>query len=186
VTVVLSADPTASAPALHLRPWRAEDAAALVAAHRDPLLRRWLTTPLLSEADARRWIDDQREGWDAGVRLSFAVREGDGGRPVGHIVVKGAAAPAEASAEVGYWTSAEVRGRGIAPRALDAVSRWALGPQRVLPLARLELLHATDNRASCRVADKCGYVLRSVLSPQPPVFPGEGHLHVRVGEPRGR
>ncbi|MFC5833883.1 GNAT family N-acetyltransferase [Nonomuraea insulae] len=102
MTVVLSVEPAASAPALRLRPWRGEDAAALVAAHRDPLLRRWLTTSLVSEADARRWIDDQDEGWAAGVRFSFAILErgGDVGGPVGHIAVKGGVDPTGASAEV--------------------------------------------------------------------------------------
>ena len=185
MTVILTVKSTASAPALRLRPWRAEDAVTLVTAHRDPLLRRWLTTPLINEADARRWIDDQNEGWATGTRLSFAVLEGDSdnsdiSRPIGHIVVKEGTDPTNASAEVGYWTSAQVRGRGIAPRALEAVSRWALGPQRVMPLARLDLLHAADNHASCRVAEKCRYLLRSVLPAQLPAFPTEGHLHVRT------
>ncbi|MBE1591147.1 GNAT family N-acetyltransferase [Nonomuraea angiospora] len=165
MTVVLSVEPTVSAPALRLRPWRGEDAVALVAAHRDPLLRRWLTTSLVREADARRWIDDQNDGWTAGVRFS---------------VVKGGVDPTDASAEVGYWVSAEARGRGIAPRALEAVSAWALGSQCMMPLARLDLLHAVDNHASCRVAEKCRYGLHSVLPAQPPAFPTEGHLHVRT------
>ncbi|MEV1169752.1 GNAT family N-acetyltransferase [Nonomuraea sp. NPDC049784] len=185
MTVMLSVEATVSASALCLRPWRAEDAVALVTAHRDPLLRRWLTTSLVSEADARRWIDDQNEGWAAGVRFSFAILEcggdtSDAGHPVGHVVVKGDVDPNSASAEVGYWTSAEARGRGIAPRALEAVSRWALGSQRVMPLARLDLLHASANHGSCRVAEKCRYVLCSVLPAQLPVFPTEGHLHVRT------
>ncbi|MCO6010059.1 GNAT family N-acetyltransferase [Actinoallomurus purpureus] len=183
MTVTLSVDSTASAPALRLRPWRAEDAMALVTAHRDPHMRR-LITSLVTEADARRWIRDQDDGWAAGTRFSFAVAEcgsdlSEPDRPVGHIVVKGGADPTKA--EVGYWTSAEVRGRGIAPRALEAVSRWALGSQAGMPLASLELLHAADNPASCRVAEKCRYVLRSLLPPRPPAFPTEGHLHVRTG-----
>ncbi|MEW9530978.1 GNAT family N-acetyltransferase [Microbispora sp. NPDC049125] len=184
MTVVLSVEATSSAPALRLRPWRTEDAAALATAHRDPLLRRRLTTSLVSEADARRWIDGQHDGWTAGVRLSFAVLECGGddseGHPVGHVVIKGGVDLTDASAEVGYWTSAEARGRGIAPRALEAVSRWALGSQRVMPLTRLNLLHASDNHASCRVAEKCRYLLHSVLPAQPPAFPTEGHLHVRT------
>ncbi|GAA1277790.1 hypothetical protein Psi02_79970 [Planotetraspora silvatica] len=182
MTVTLSVEPTASAPALFLRPWQTEDVVALVTAHRDPLLRRWLTTSLVGDAEAHRWIDDQIEGWATGLRLSFAVLEcGDKGpgHPVGHIVVK-ATDPNEAAAAVGYWTSAEVRGRGIASRALEVVSRWALGSQRIMPLARLDLLHAVDNHASCHVAEKCRYVLRSVLPARPPAFPCKGHLHVRM------
>ncbi|WP_406110229.1 GNAT family N-acetyltransferase [Streptomyces sp. NBC_01003] len=186
MSVSLFVEPTVSAPALRLRPWQGEDAGDLVAAHRDPLLRRWLTTHLDSEADARRWIDDQCEAWATGVRLSFAVLECQGaenyaGRPVGHIVVKGGSDPTKTSAEVGYWTSTQARGRAIAPRALEAVSAWVLGPQRVMPVTRLDLLHASGNHGSCRVADKCQYVLRAVLPAQLPAFPTEGHLHVRPG-----
>ncbi|MFB7663599.1 GNAT family N-acetyltransferase [Kitasatospora sp. NPDC056138] len=191
MTVVLSAAPTASAPALHLRPWRVEDAAVLAAAFRDPVLRRWLRTSIDGEAEARRWIDSQTEAWDSGTRLSFAVleretdslergtAEGDGGHPVGHVVIK-EIAPGKPSAEVGYWTSAEARGRGIAPRALEAVSLWALDPQRATPLERLELIHGADNHASCRVAEKSAFRHHSVLPAHPPAFPNEGHLHVRT------
>ncbi|GII56297.1 putative acetyltransferase [Planotetraspora thailandica] len=183
MTVILHAEPTASAPALWLRPWRPDDADALLAAHRDPLLRHRLTTPLATGAQARRWIDAQSAGWETGSRFSFAVLGHDAGTPIGHVVVKvtGLEDPScSSTAEVGYWTSAGVRGRGVAGRALETVSRWALGSQRIVPLVRLDLLHAVDNHASCRVADKCGYVLQSVLPAQPPVFPHEGHLHVRA------
>jgi RimJ/RimL family protein N-acetyltransferase len=182
MTVTLSVEPaTASDGELRLRPWRSGDVLALLRAHRDPALRRWLTTTLHSEADARRWIDDQSEGWATGTQLSFAVLEcgrgSDAGRLVGHVVVKWADRTS-ASAEVGYWTSAEVRGRGIASRALEAVSRWGL----VTPLTRLYLIHASGNHASCRVAEKCRYVLDSILPPQLPAFPTEAHLHVRTDD----
>lgn len=182
MTVHLLAEPTASAPALKLRPWQPDDAEALAAAHRDPLLRERLLTVLDGEADALRWIDEQRRAWDTGTRYSFAVTElGDIDRPLGHVVVKrdGQDEGETTSAEVGYWTSPEARGRGIAPRALETVSHWALDPRNELHLARLELRHASGNRASCRVAEKCGYRLRSLLAPQPPAFPEEGHLHQR-------
>lgn len=168
--VTLSVEPTPSAPELTLRPWRPDDVPALVAAHRDPLMRRWLATHLADEAAARRWVAAQEEGRADGSRYSFAMVAD--GRVVGHIAVKregGAAA-------VGYWTAAEARGRGVASRALDAVSRWAL---RTLPLERIELFHGVGNDGSCRVAHKCGYALRSVLAPRPPAHPREGHLHVR-------
>ncbi|MFC5187841.1 GNAT family N-acetyltransferase [Actinomadura harenae] len=181
MSVVLSVEATVSAPGLSLRPWRVGDAAALAAAHRDPVMRSRLLTSLASEADAVRWIEEQGEGWAGGTRLSFAVLQDDpAGRLVGHIVVKGGGGPVAASGEVGYWTAAEARGRGVAPRALEVVSRWALGPQSVMPVARLDLLHAVDNPASCRVAEKCRYVFRALLPPQPPAFPAEGHLHVRT------
>jgi RimJ/RimL family protein N-acetyltransferase len=188
MTVILSADPTFTAPALKLRPWKIEDADALVRAHDDPEMRRWLTTTVTSVEDARRWIREQNEGWYSGKRFSFAVLEHEPrqrGTLIAQAVVKPLTDTGIPAAEVGYWVSAAARGRGIAPRALEAVSRWALGPQSPLPLERLDLIHALGNRASCRVADKCNYLLNSVLPPQPPTFPTEGHLHVRTNSTSG-
>lgn len=174
VSVVLSVPSTESAAALWLRPWRPDDRRALVAAHRDPELRQWLATSLTDDADAGRWLDAQAAGWESATRFSFAVVGEDDRAPLGHVVVKTGAAGA---GEVGYWTAAPARGRGIACRALETVSRWALDARRVV---RLDLLHAEGNRASCRVAEKCGFVLRELLPPAPPAFPASGHRHVRT------
>lgn len=178
MTIILSIPQTESAAALRLRPWRPDDLPALIAAHRDPLLRQWLATSLADEADARRWLDAQAAGWDSATRFSFAVvADDDDHAPFGHVVVKVGTAGV---AEVGYWTAAHVRGRGIAVRALETTSRWALHTQHLTRLTRLDLLHAEDNRASCRVAEKCSYVLQDVLPPAPPAFPASGHRHVRT------
>ncbi|MET7359706.1 GNAT family N-acetyltransferase [Streptomyces sp. NPDC005562] len=186
-----------SAPGLTLRPWRPGDVPALLAAHRHPDLRRWITTNLASTADARRWIDEQGAAWTAGTRFNFAVtmtmtEAGDrgaggddvAGRLVGEVLLKvvpDSARPG-AAAEVGYWTVPEARGKGVAPRALEALSRWALAAPHLTPAGRLELLHTVANTSSCRTALKCGYVLDSVLPPFPPDYPGEGHLHVRTND----
>ncbi|WP_051845034.1 GNAT family N-acetyltransferase [Streptomyces globisporus] len=184
MSVVLSVDPTAALPALRLRAWHLGDAEALVAAHRDPAMRRRLITVIDSEADARRWLDEQRRGWAAGTRFGFAVLADDGagfGPPVGHVGVK---LKDDGAAEVGYWTAAEARGRGLASRALETAVRWVLAEGSAPPVARFELFHAADNSASCRVAERCGFGLEAVLPAQPPVFPTEGHLHVRGGRAR--
>ncbi|MFE0099994.1 GNAT family N-acetyltransferase [Streptomyces sp. NPDC059009] len=192
-TLTLHVDPTPSAPGLTLRPWRPDDVGALVAAHRDPQLRRWMVTGLEGEEDALRWIEEQEAGRVNGACFSFAVVEQTGGaggrsegaagegRPLGHVAVRvepDRTRPGAAS-EVGYWVAPEARGRGIAARALDAASRWAFGSRLPTPPDRLELLHSVANHASCAVARKCGYTLDSVLPPFPPLFPAEGHLHVR-------
>jgi RimJ/RimL family protein N-acetyltransferase len=81
---------------------------------------------------------------------------------------------------VGYWTVAEARGKGVASRCVQAVTEWLSGGQQIMPAGEIELLHAVGNEASCRVAQKCGYVLESVLAPMPPKFPSEGHRHLRT------
>lgn len=184
--VVLSVDATEALPALRLRAWRDKDLDALVAAHRDPALRRWLMTVITGEADGRRWIDGQHEGWATGTRFGFAVLQDGGagfGPPVGHVNVR---LTDEGSAEVGYWTAAEARGKGVASRALQAAVRWFLAGGAAPRVARVELFHAVGNQASCRVAERSGFPLEAVVPARPPTFASQGHLHVLgPARPRG-
>ncbi|WP_338783663.1 GNAT family N-acetyltransferase [Streptomyces sp. DG1A-41] len=179
----LTAAATASAPALLLRPWNPADAADLVDLYRDGALRRWASADVHDRAGAAQWVQDQQGGWEAGHRFAFAVSEvrehAAEGRLVGHVVLKNVASGAS-SAEVGYWTAAHARGRGVAPRALKALTDWAFAAFAGHGLTRLELLHQADNTASCRVAQKCGYELSSLLPAAPPAFPLEGHSHARA------
>ncbi|MGW5659581.1 GNAT family N-acetyltransferase [Streptomyces sp. NPDC003758] len=179
----LKADATPSTPALILRSWSPLDAADLVELYRDAALRRWTSSAVNDEASAARWIQDQQWGWERGDRFAFAVIEsqtaGTDGRLAGHVVLK-IVAPGTSSAEVGYWTAAHARGRGVAPRALQALTDWAFTAFPGEELTRLELLHQVDNAASCRVAEKSRYALTRLLPAAPPAYPLAGHLHVRT------
>ncbi len=64
------------------------------------------------------------------------------------------------SAEVGYWLGERYWGRGIASDALAAITPYAL---RQHQLTRLFALPFAHNAASCRVLEKCGYVLEARL-----------------------
>ena len=156
------------APALTLRPWHADDVEALVEIYRDPAVRRWTGLPFGTAEDAHQWLAVQHRGWATGERLSFAVVEDH--RVAGYVVLK------RPGAEVGYWTAAHARGRGIAPAALDALTTWAVD---TFSLDRIDLLHQVDNTASCRVAEKAGYPLHRILPAHPPDYPLDGHLHTR-------
>ncbi|MGK5691378.1 GNAT family N-acetyltransferase [Streptomyces sp. URMC 128] len=179
----MTAAATASAPALLLRPWRPADAADLVGLYRDEAMRRWVSAAVHDRASAARWIEDQQRGRDAGHRFAFAISEARAdaaeGELVGHAVLKNVT-PGASCAEVGYWTAAHARGRGVAPRALEALTAWAFTAFADHGLTRLELLHQVDNTASCRVARKCGYELSSLVAAAPPAFPQEAHLHARI------
>jgi RimJ/RimL family protein N-acetyltransferase len=117
-TVILRAGATPSAPALALRPWCMEDIAALVEVCRDPALRHWTSSAVENEADAMQWVQGQERGWAAGDRFGFAVLETRSdsaqGQLVGNVILK-ELVPGKPSAEVGYWTAAHARGRGVAP-----------------------------------------------------------------------
>lgn len=99
------------------------------------------------------------------------------GAPVGNIVLK-RRDPRNDRAEVGYWTTAAARGRGVASRALTALTDRAFAEFVEQGLTRLELPHQVDNEASCRVAEKCGYALARVIAALPPDYPLDGHAHV--------
>ena len=68
--------------------------------------------------------------------------------------------PAQARARIGYWLTAEGRGRGIATHAVRLLSDWALTD---LGVARLEITCAPGNVASQRVAERCGFVREGLL-----------------------
>lgn len=187
---------TSSAAGLVLRPWGGADAAdagvvaAVAEAYRDPAMRHWLTGRIDGDEDARRWLENQRLGWESGERLGFAVHEaaygdareapyGGAGSLVANVSLRWDD-DRPGSAEAGYWTVASARGRGVASRALVAVTAWAFdtfatrGPDR---LDRVELVHQLDNLGSCRVAEKAGYTFDRILPAFPP-FPLDGHAHV--------
>lgn len=169
-----------TAGTLLLRPWAPEDAAVLAELYRDEALRRWAAAPVHDEPSAARWVAEQQRGWETGERFAFAVQEtrASDARPAGNVVLKRPATPSS-SAEVGYWTAAYARGRGVAPRALTALADWAFDAFAHQGLTRLELLHQVDNTASCRVAEKSGFALSGVLPAAPPAFPLDGHQHIR-------
>lgn len=180
--VILKAAATLTAPALVLRPWCAEDVAALVEVYRDPELRHRTNSRMESEDDGLRWVRAQEQGWAAGDRFAFAVLETalDAAplRLVGNVVIKEVAS-GKPSAEVGYWTAAQARGRGVARRALNTLTAWSFDAFQADGLECLELLHQVDNLASCRVAERNGYQFDRILPSAPPSYPLDGHLHIR-------
>ena len=139
---------------LVLRPWRAEDAAALFAVARDPQVgpaAGW--PPHRSEAESGEVI---RTVFSAPETYAVALRGTD--CPIGCV---GLLFPASAhfpigasEAEVGYWLGSAWWGRGLIPEALSELMRHAFG---TLGLTGLWGSCFPDNRASRRVLEKCGF-----------------------------
>jgi RimJ/RimL family protein N-acetyltransferase len=63
-------------------------------------------------------------------------------------------------AELGYWTRADARGQGVAPRAVRLVSRWLFEEQDA---GRVQLRAEVENVPSQRVAEKAGFTREGVL-----------------------
>ncbi len=169
---------------LLLRPWEAGDEAVALRGLTDPEFRRW-NSPMVEVTDAegaREYIRNRARGWRRGDMATFAVTE-DGvvGGSVGVALIDWRMR----SGRVGYWTLPEARGRRLAPRALEACTRWAF---RDLGLHRLELGHAVGNDASCAVARRCAYSHEGTLSGAM-LDPAGGframHLHARLADGQG-
>lgn len=151
-------DPPLADDVVTLRPWTLDDVDAVTTACQDPEIARWTTVPTpYTEADAIAYL---RVVTDPALehQLNFAVvRRDDDDNLVGSLsltIVK------PQVAEVGYWTAADVRGRGYMPRALRLLARWAFAE---LALPRLQLGTFPGNRPSERVAEKVGFVSEGVL-----------------------
>ncbi|MCQ9183797.1 GNAT family N-acetyltransferase [Streptomyces sp. IBSBF 2953] len=140
---------------LLLRPWRPEDAPAVHAAFQDPAMHQWHIRAADSEEEVAGWIREWRAAWEEERTAQWAVVDSGTDGLLGRVALRSILLD-EGVAEVAYWTTRSARGRGVAPRATTALTRWALDE---IGFHRLELHHATANEASCRVAGKAGFTL---------------------------
>ena len=158
--IVLSGEPLVDGPTA-LRPWRDSDVEALVRACQDPDISRWTRVPNnYAEADARAYLMQRYDAIHAGTLAPFAiVNAGDGSELLGSISLMGLAWE-HARGEVGYWLAREARGHGHITRAVGLICRWGFESLR---LERIDLLAATGNPASQRVAERAGFTREAVL-----------------------
>ena len=160
---------------LVLRPWLPSDATALVEAYKDPAIQKWHVRSM-SEDEAKRWAMSWSERWteETGAGWAIVVQDTLIGR-VGLRTIN----LAEGVGEAAFWVLPAARGRGIAPRALDAVTAWMFAH---VGLHRIELLHSTANRESCRVANKAGYLVEGTKRQHGLHADGwhDMHLHARL------
>lgn len=162
---------------LRLRPWLETDAEVVLAALRDPLVVRWNPRLPLRDLDqARTWLTTRSARWRAGEAASWAVVEGE--RVVGSMTLR-ELNRGDAFAVASYWTVPSARGRGIAVRSLARATAYAF---EVLGLHRVQLAHAVENNASCRVAEKAGLRLEGTLRGSNRLVDGfvDEHLHARL------
>ncbi len=171
---LLPPDPPLADHRVSLRAWEDADVPWIAAASRDPLVPRWTSVPPENtEANVRAFLLGQPALRARGVEIHLlAVERASGGRigPVGLHHVEWATR----TAEVGYWTAAGLRGRGLTTAAVRLVCAWALGP---LGFARLELRAGVENPASLRVAEKCGFVRERIAPAHERDDPGPTVVH---------
>ncbi|HWS31989.1 MAG TPA: GNAT family N-acetyltransferase [Actinoplanes sp.] len=134
-----------------LRPWEPTDRSAVVAAFADPAIQRWHCLSL-DDDEAAEWISQWPDRWRSERAASWAILHD--GLVAGQIGLRRLDLH-EGMASISYWVLPSARGLRIAPRALDALTGWSFS---TLGLHRLELSHSTANPASCRVAERSGFL----------------------------
>ncbi|MFF7141597.1 MULTISPECIES: GNAT family N-acetyltransferase [Streptomyces] len=168
---------------LRLRAWREDDVPALLKGVNDPETRRWspLRSAPLDEAGARALVTRRAGLLDEGLLAPYCVTDAATGEVLGSVELHRIERPM-GHAGVGYWLLPEARGRGTVTRAVELCVRWGFDR---LGLHRIDLGHAVPNTASCRVADRCGFMYEGVLrgflpAPDEPGTYHDTHLHARL------
>jgi len=158
--IVLSGEHMVDGPTA-LRAWRDSDLNGLVAACQDREISRWTRVPYpYGSSDARAYLLQRHDTLQAGTAAPFAiVSAADRDHLLGSISLMRFSWQ-HARAEVGYWLAREARGQGHVTRAVRLITAWGF---RSLDLERIDLLAATGNPASQRVAERCGFTREAVL-----------------------
>lgn len=162
---------------LRLLPWSPDDAPAVRAVYADPEVRRWHARTLDDDEEARALVAGWTAQWGARTGAHWAVEDADGAL-VGRVALTDVDAR-DATAEIGYWTVPAARGRGVATAAVVAVVGWARDGR----LWRLEIEHSAENVASCRVAERSGFVFEGVKRASALHEDGFHDMHVHVASP---
>ncbi len=138
----------------------------------------------MTEEEAAAWIAGWPERWRTETGAGWAVVEA--GTVVGQISLREVDL-VDGLGEVSYWVLPAFRGRGFAGRALSAMTAWCFG---TFGLHRIDVLHSTRNPASCRVAERAGYLLEGTRHSCVRHADGwhDMHVHARLasGAMRGR
>lgn len=141
-----------------IRDYHRDDKAALLRYADNPAiagqLRDRFPTPYTAR-DADRWLDRVLESPDQPDFAIASARELVGG--IGLALQEDVH---RRSAEIGYWLGEPFWGRGIATRAVRALTGWAFAE---LDLARIYATVFANNPASARVLEKAGYRLEGRL-----------------------
>jgi RimJ/RimL family protein N-acetyltransferase len=146
---------------VRLRPYRPSDVPRIVEACSDPRTRHWLSrlpSPYTPD-DARAHLEHLAEEEAAGRALTWAIADLGDDRLLGEVALFGLVEFGR-TAEIGYWTHPQERGRGVMTAAVRLAARHALLPTDVAGLgrSRLVLRAAEGNAASRQVALRAGFL----------------------------
>jgi RimJ/RimL family protein N-acetyltransferase len=136
-----------------LRALEERDVPAIVAACADPEIPRWTRVPRpYTREDAHAYLAIASADAAVGFGVALAVTDAADAfiGTIGLMEVD----RERGSGELGYWTAASARGRGVTVRAIILVRDWAVAE---LGLTTLDILPHEDNLPSRIVAERAGF-----------------------------
>lgn len=146
-----------------LRRYRPDDVEPMYEAVRESVaeLSPWLPwcTETYTRKEARDWVLSREAAWNEEEEYDFVIADAADTRFLGGIGLNNIS-HLNNWANLGYWVRTSAAGQGIATAAVRLLAPWGLGERG---FQRLEILAATGNVASQRVAEKAGAVREGVL-----------------------
>jgi RimJ/RimL family protein N-acetyltransferase len=146
-----------------LRRYHADDALRLYEAVREsiPEISRWMDWchPDYSMSESATWVLARAEAWASGTDYTFVITDPLDGAFLGSVGLNTIRRDHQ-FANLGYWVRTGRAGRGAATAATRLAARFGF---EELGLTRIEIVAATDNTASRRVAEKVGAREEAIL-----------------------
>lgn len=109
--------------------------------------------------ETKQYLESRDEAWSNGTTYDFAIIDSSDDTFIGACGLNGIDYE-QKRANLGYWIRTTKTRQGIAPRVVRLLARFAFNK---LKLNRVELVIATTNKPSQRVAEKAGAVKEGVL-----------------------
>lgn len=146
-----------------LRPSRSADAARLYEAARQSTAEvfPWMAWchPDYSLKESRAWIKVTIQGWRDDTMFEFTMNDPTDGSFLGCCGLS-PISPSNPVFNLGYWVRTGQTGRGVATAATVLLTEFGI---KRAGLTRIEILVATANLTSQRVAEKAGATREGVL-----------------------
>lgn len=156
------------------RPYRLSDVDELFSAARESLreVGPWLPWchENYSRTDSEEWVRGCEQRWRVDESYDFALLDAQDGRYCGGVGIN-LVQRNYRMANLGYWVRSSETGRGIATEAARLVAGFGFD---VVGLERIEIVVATENHASVKVAERAGARREAVLRRRLQLH-GKGH-----------
>jgi ribosomal-protein-serine acetyltransferase len=148
---------------IKLRPVQPDDAEEMYAAIRESIaeIAPWLyfAHDGYSLKEARDFLKRCPRNWKKDTEYVFGIIDARDGTYLGTCGLNRMDTE-NLRANLGYWTRTSRMGQGVAPAATVLLARWGF---KELKLRRIEIIVATENVRSQRVAEKAGAYREGIL-----------------------